>query len=185
MSAELTIFEFKGNPVRVVELNTEPWWIAVDVCNALELKNCSKSVEQLDADDLTTTEVIDALGRSQTANIVSESGLYSLIFSSKKPAARVFKRWVTHEVLPQIRATGSFSHNGYGHSLNGTEEKRIEKMIRHVERIIADRRSGRIDNGTAATLSALTCQYCRLWDLRLRVRGGAALPVHQPKAISQ
>jgi phage antirepressor YoqD-like protein len=66
---------------------------------------------RLDNDDVSKTEVIDSLGRNQMTNIVSEMGLYDLIIRSDKPEAREFKRWITHEVIPSIRKTGSYSMN--------------------------------------------------------------------------
>ncbi|WP_165663704.1 BRO family protein [Mycobacteroides abscessus] len=92
--------------MRVVDVDGEPWWVARDVCDVLTISQPVRSVQGLDSDEVTTTHVTDALGREQRTYLVNESGLYSLILRSRKPEAKVFKRWITHEVLPTIRKTG-------------------------------------------------------------------------------
>ena len=105
---ELTIFEFQKNHVRVVEHQGEPWWVAADVCEILEHSNVSKAVSRLDEDEKGITDVYTP-GGSQQMLCVNESGLYHLIFTSRKKEAKVFRRWVTDEVLPSIRKTGGYS----------------------------------------------------------------------------
>lgn len=107
MSA-VSIFESDGWSVRGVEVNGEPWFVATDVCRALEIGNPSQAVARLDADDLSSSEVIDSMGRTQVARTVNEAGLYELVLASRKPEARKFKRWITHEVIPAIRRTGRY-----------------------------------------------------------------------------
>ena len=104
-------FQFDAHAVRVqVDDLGLPWFNANDVCSALEFANPHKAVaDHVDADDLTKREVIDTLGRQQRANFINESGLYTLILGSTKEAAKRFKRWVTSEVLPAIRKTGSYA----------------------------------------------------------------------------
>lgn len=108
MSTDLTPFEFQGARVRVVDVDGEPWFVASDVCALLDLVNPRSSLALLDEDEKGVHSV-DTPGGAQVASIVNESGLYSLILRSRKPEARVFKRWVTREVLPQIRKTGAYS----------------------------------------------------------------------------
>lgn len=95
-----------GN-VRVVMVDGEPWFVGKDICESLGLTNSRMSINRLD-DDEKGVSSIDTLGGTQQIQVVSESGLYSLISSSRKPEAREFKRWVNHEVLPSIRKTGSY-----------------------------------------------------------------------------
>ena len=109
MTAQIVPFSFNGAEVRTVLIDGEPWWVIADVAAALTLTNPSVVASQLDPDDLSSTEVIDSLGRQQRARTVNESGLYGLIFQSRKLEAKVFKRWITHEVLPSIRKTGTYS----------------------------------------------------------------------------
>lgn len=109
MINELKLFEKENlGSIRVMMINDEPWFIASDLCSALDLGNTAMMVDRLD-DDERGTCVIDSNGGPQVTNIVNEPGLYSLIMTSRKPEAKYFKRWVTHEVLPQIRKTGSYS----------------------------------------------------------------------------
>ncbi|MCL6444203.1 MAG: phage antirepressor KilAC domain-containing protein [Alicyclobacillus sp.] len=98
--------------VRVVMIDGEPWWIAKDVCNVLEIGNITWALKRLDEDEFSSTKVTDSSGRSQQMYVVNEPGLYSLILGSRKPEAKQFKRWVVHDVLPQIRKTGMYVQSG-------------------------------------------------------------------------
>ena len=106
-------FLFEGEiTVRVVDHEAAPWFVAADICRALGLTNPAETVRDLDDDEkgISTT---DTLGGHQQAVIVSESGLYALIFKSRKPNAAKFRKWITAEVLPSIRQTGSYVNTGY------------------------------------------------------------------------
>ncbi|WP_257639478.1 BRO family protein [Alloscardovia macacae] len=92
----------------MMDANDNPWFVLKDVMHVLGLGNPSETVRSLDEDEFSNTELIDSLGRKQNSYIVSEAGLYSLILRSRKSEARKFKRWITHEVLPQIRRTGGY-----------------------------------------------------------------------------
>lgn len=109
---DLKVFE---NPnvgkVRVVERNGEPWFVAVDVCRVLGLDDTGRAVSRLDDDELTRIK-IGSGGQMREAYAVNESGLYALVLGSRKPEAKAFKRWVTHEVLPAIRRTGRYEAPG-------------------------------------------------------------------------
>lgn len=95
-----------GN-MRVIERDGNPWFVAMDVCRALEINNGRMACARLD-DDEKGVSLIDTLGGIQNLTIVNESGLYSLILGSRKPEAKEFKRWVTHDVLPSIRKNGAY-----------------------------------------------------------------------------
>lgn len=96
--------------VRSVMIDGEPWWLAVDVCNVLEIGNPSQAVSYLDDDERAETLISnEGTSGSPRRTIISEAGLYSLILRSRKPQAKAFKRWITHEVLPSLRTTGSYS----------------------------------------------------------------------------
>lgn len=90
--------------IRTIKQGDEILFVAVDVCKALGLTNPSMSIQQLDDDERSKLN----LGRQGNTNVVNEYGLYNLVLSSRKPEAKAFKRWVTHEVLPAIRKTGSY-----------------------------------------------------------------------------
>lgn len=107
-STSLQPFMYGAQPVRSLIIDGTPWFVAKDVCEVLEINNSRQAVARLDEDGVSTTDVIDSLGRVQTAAIVSEAALYELVFLSRKPEAKNFKRWITHEVLPQIRKTGTY-----------------------------------------------------------------------------
>ena len=103
---ELKIFQnSEFGEIRTITKNNEPWFVAIDVCNALDLKNPTVSVGRLDEDEVTK---FNLGGLSGESNIVSEYGLYNLILASRKKEAKKFKRWITHEVIPTIRKHGAY-----------------------------------------------------------------------------
>ena len=108
MNNHLMIFE---NPefgaVRSILIDGDPWFVAADVCKALELEKTNRALSRLDDDEKGAHSVSTPGGR-QRMSIISESGLYSLILGSRKPEAKAFKRWITHEVIPSIRKHGAY-----------------------------------------------------------------------------
>lgn len=112
MNNNIIVFENEefGN-VRTIMIDNEPWFVASDVCRALDVGNTSQALTRIDADE---KDIIlnDTLGGKQETLVINEYGLYSLILSSRKPEAKKFKRWITHEVIPAIRKTGSYSIHG-------------------------------------------------------------------------
>ena len=110
MNNEMQTFDFKGAALRTLTDEAgEPWFVAKDVCDILELENTTNALRALDEDEktnITNCNVAQNGGRAPI--IISEPGLYKLIMRSRKPEAKEFQRWVTHEVLPQIRRTGGY-----------------------------------------------------------------------------
>lgn len=104
MIQTLTEFRYNGKQVRTVEQNGTVWWVLVDVCRILDIRNTTDVARRLDEDERSRFN----LGRQGETWIVNESGLYSVLLRSDKPEAKPFKRWVTHEVLPSIRKTGQY-----------------------------------------------------------------------------
>lgn len=105
MNNEIQQFDFRGASLRTLTDEAgEPWFVAKDVCDILEISNPSDALKRLDDDERSRFN----LGRQGETNIVNEAGLYVLVLGSRKPEAHEFKRWVTHEVLPQIRRTGGY-----------------------------------------------------------------------------
>jgi len=105
MSNEIQQFYFNNAALRTLTDEAgEPWFVAKDVCDILEISNPSDALKRLDDDERSRFN----LGRQGETNIVNEAGLYALVLGSRKPEAHEFKRWVTHEVLPQIRRTGGY-----------------------------------------------------------------------------
>ncbi|MCP5451070.1 MAG: hypothetical protein H6972_11115 [Gammaproteobacteria bacterium] len=107
-------FNFVSQSVRILTVDDEPWFVAVDVCSILELPNTTRALERLDDDE--RMQVVDpvTMNNNQGSNInnlinvINQSGLYSLILTSRKPEAKKFKKWVTSEVLPALRRTGRY-----------------------------------------------------------------------------
>jgi prophage antirepressor-like protein len=173
----LELFEFNEQPVRVHLLDGEPWWVAADVCRAMTIRNVTEALRRLDGDDLSQTETIDALGRSQKVNVVCESGLYSLIIRSDKPQAKAFKRWLTKEVLPAIRRTGRYALSGRVDEREGprTVGEALEALTRDTARARALVISGELDEASAQVISSLCAQELRAWELLSRLRPDRSL----------
>lgn len=121
MNNEIQKFDFKGAALRTLTDEAgEPWFVLKDCMSILDLGNPTETVKMFDKDEFSTTEVIDSIGRRQQTYIISEPGLYRLVMKSRKPEAKEFQRWVTHEVLPSIR-----KHGGY---MAGQERMTPEQM---------------------------------------------------------
>ena len=106
--ANIQIFEYQNNKVRTVDVDGEAWFVLKDVCAVLGISNNRMAADRLD-DDEKGVSLIDTLGGKQEMVIVNESGLYHVILRSDKPEAAPFRRWVTNDVLPAIRKTGSYN----------------------------------------------------------------------------
>ena len=110
MINELQVFSYEGSEIRTVQLSGEPWWVLKDICDVLELSNPSVIADRLDDDEKAKVDPKQYLGSrsNEPATVISESGLYNVILLSRKPEAKKFKRWITHEVLPTIRKHGAY-----------------------------------------------------------------------------
>lgn len=109
VNPEFTIFRFGDNEIRVIDKNGEPWFVAQDVCSTLKIQNVTQALDRLDEDERSMFNI----GRQGEANIVSESGMYTLVLRcrdavNKGSVPHQFRKWVTAEVLPSIRKTGSY-----------------------------------------------------------------------------
>ena len=113
--------------IRVVYRDGDPWFVAADVCKSLNINNVGNATAKLD-DDEKGVHSMDTLGGEQKVSIISEAGMYSIILLSRKPKAKAFKRWITHEVIPSIRKHGVYASDEF---LKKTEEERkkiLEKI---------------------------------------------------------
>ena len=137
MENNMQIFQNeKFGKIRTLTLDGEPWFAAVDVCIALDLSNPTIAVSRLDEDERAKFN----LGRQGDATIVNEPGLYTLVLGSRKPEAKAFKRWITHEVIPAIRKHGAYiSPNAEAVQVTPTIEQYIASA-----RIIATCRADRL-----------------------------------------
>lgn len=109
---ELQVFNNSmfGN-VRIILQDNEPWFVAKDVCDCLEINNSRQALSRLDDDEKNSVILNDGTAGNPEKSIVNEYGLYSLVLSSRKPEAKEFKRWITHDVLPSLRKYGTYSMN--------------------------------------------------------------------------
>lgn len=102
---ELQVFKNEEfGEIRTITIENEPYFVAKDICEILDIKNTTQAIQRLDEDERTMLNI----GRQGNTNIVNEYGLYSLILVSRKKEAKAFKRWITHEVIPSIRKTGGY-----------------------------------------------------------------------------
>ena len=106
--AKIQVFEYQNNKVRTVDVDGEAWFVLKDVCEVLHLGTTAKVAERLDDDEKGMNQ-IHTPGGTQNVTVVNESGLYHVILRSDKPEAAPFRRWVTNDVLPAIRKTGSYN----------------------------------------------------------------------------
>jgi len=102
------VFPLTNQETRIVDIDGNPWWLAKDVCEILGLENVSQAISRLDEDEKSFIIINDGTPGTPNRAVINEPGLYSLILRSSKPEAKAFRRWVTHEVLPQIRKTGVY-----------------------------------------------------------------------------
>lgn len=103
----MKLFNFQERDLRVIEKNSKPWFILNEVCGLLDLS--PRVVRQRLSDDVCSTYPIpDALGRIQESTIIDEDGLYDVVLESRKPEAKVFRKWITNDVIPSIRAHGAY-----------------------------------------------------------------------------
>lgn len=130
------IYNFNDSPLRVKYTdNDEIWFSAIDVCNVLEYQNAVDILaKKIDDDEKKLDYLFDRSGQKRKTWTINEAGLYSLIITSDKSEAKVFKRWVTHEVLPTIRKAGKYSSD---------EELERDKQLQELAKIIEDLRGRR------------------------------------------
>ena len=125
---ETSILQWKeGASVRMQMIKDEPWFMAKDVCEILGLNNVSQALTQLDADEKHGIITNDVTGRNQEIRFVNESGMYALIFQSRKPQARAFRKWVTGEVLPSLWKYGYYVAPGA--QLTDEQREELERVM--------------------------------------------------------
>ena len=153
-------FAFGDNMVRVLtDENGEPWFVAKDVCQILDIQNPSDTLSKILDEDEKGIDTIYTLGGPQDMLINSESGLYALVFRSRKPEAKAFSKWVRSEVLPSLRKTGAYTMPGVV----------LPDQVRHIKPVVRERllaTAQRVVNMSGAggpeEVEALFLRYCRL-----------------------
>lgn len=132
---DLQLFKFKNHRVRSLRIDGEPWFVGKDVCNVLGYQNSSKALQDhVDAEDKLNNETLSSLGQ-RGGWIINESGLYSLVLSSKLPDAKKFKHWITSEVIPQIRKTGKYAPKPL------TREELLAKAVLEADTMIKEQKA--------------------------------------------
>jgi prophage antirepressor-like protein len=107
---ELQLFNFEEKEIKTIQINNEIYFVGKDICNILELSDVSKAISRLDEDEK-LIRTLFLSGQNREVLFINESGLYSLVLTSRKPDAKRFKKWVTSEVIPSIRKTGGYNSN--------------------------------------------------------------------------
>lgn len=154
-------FNFDAHAVRTIMVAGEPWFIASDVAHALGYSETSAATRTLDEDDK-GLQIVQTLGGPQSLSVINESGLYALILGSRLEAARRFKRWISHEVLPSIRKTGAYglpeAVRRYFDDLSGRLSE-ADKLIEHKTRNDYFRLDGRSAANRQNTVTKIAAQY--------------------------
>lgn len=173
---DLKIFEnHQFGEIRVIEQDGEPWFVAADVCRALELEDTGRATARLDEDELTRIKIVSG-GQGREVIAVNEPGLYSLVLGSRKPEAKAFKRWITHEVIPAIRRTGSYTVP------NMSKELRAifvldHRTVEHEQRITALEENMVVDYGQQCALKA------QVNAVVIQALGGINTPAYSDKNV--
>lgn len=124
-------FPYSANEVRVVMIDETPWFVATDVCSVLDQPDTSKVCSRLD-DDEKLLRTMCVSGQNREILLINESGLYSLILTSRKPEAKKFKKWVTNEVLPAIRKTGRYEMPNVQPAVELITQSQLDQIARLV-----------------------------------------------------
>lgn len=157
---ELKIFSNNDfGEIRTVTIDGEPWFVGKDVAEALGYRDTSDALKKhVDIEDKLTRRFADS-GQNREMHIINESGLYSLILGSKLPTAKKFKRWVTSEVLPSIRKTGSYSVRTYGTKQTSAGE--VASLLKVLER------QQKAQGSTAQDIIRTTGMICEQFNIQL------------------
>lgn len=173
---ELMIF---NNPefgeVRTVDIDGEPWFVVADVCRALELGNSRQAMTRLDEDEKGVIST-DTPGGKQEVSIVNEPGLYSLVLGSRKPEAKAFKRWITHEVIPSIRKTGSYTFDGTSKELQAI-------FMLDARTMEQDRRITALEESMVIDYSQQRILASHVNTMVIRAMDGADSPAYRDKNV--
>jgi len=179
MNNQIKIFNFNSSAVRVFEKDGQPWWVAKDVCEVLELSNPTVTLQRLDEDEVTKFNLGGFQGET---NFVNEPGLYSLILGSRKPEAKQFKRWITHEVIPSIRQTGQYSLQAMDKdaALAVVLRKTADMMVQFPE---IESRLERIENNTTIDYGQQRRLTQQANEVVVSILGGVDSPAYRNNSL--
>lgn len=176
---EIVKYKFEGREVRIDSQGLREMYVAKDVCDALGIANVSDALSRLD-DDEKDVVITDTLGGPQEMSMLTEAGMYKLTFRSRKPAAKRFVRWVTHEVLPAIRATGAYSQSS-------DRIRMLETNVIELMRRVCDRPNGLLGPGAKdlrariQTVADQRQSLCDPYSTRNHVENEVRMIVGYPK----
>ena len=162
--SNLTIFKNEDfGDIRTTLVDNQPYFCLADVCRILDIKNVSDCKDRLKKDGVVNNDVIDSLGRRQVANFINESNLYKCIFQSRQPYAEKFQDWVTEELLPEIRKTGSYSlvPKSYAEALRLYADEVEQRELMQKQRDEAIRTKAYISDKKTATAMNTASQKSR------------------------
>ena len=162
--SNLTIFKNEDfGDIRTTLVDNQPYFCLADVCRILDIKNVSDCKDRLKKDGVVNNDVIDSLGRRQVANFINESNLYKCIFQSRQPYAEKFQDWVTEEILPEIRKTGSYSlvPKSYAEALRLYADEVEQRELMQKQRDEAIRTKAYISDKKTATAMNTASQKSR------------------------
>ena len=131
----ITVFDYETSSVRTFLINNEVYFVAKDICEVLAISNPNNVYQRLHQDDIQSMDIEDSIGRKQKMYVVSESGLYDLIFESRKDDAKAFRRWVTNEVLPSIRKTGKYELQKDSLTAMTLMRQQLDYLIEHEKQL--------------------------------------------------
>jgi prophage antirepressor-like protein len=175
------VFQYRNTPVRSIVRNNDPWFIAKDVCAVLDLARTDRAVAGL-SPRMKGTHIVSTPGGNQTMTVISEAGVYKLVFQSRKPEAEAFTDWLAEEVIPAIRRTGQYT-------ANPSPDANLIGSLRGALTAIQERKAKanlEFDQAIAAVGNAIkTVEHIRL-DLPSIPAAVPALPapVHSQDALS-
>jgi prophage antirepressor-like protein len=185
MNNAIIPFNFENKQIRTAVIDGEPWWVGKDVCDALEHSNNRKAITRLENYEKLTYPLVTS-GQTRQVWFVNESGVYSLILTSRTDRAKAFKKWLTTEVLPQIRKTGAYMPEEVLQSLKGIQERvlRLETNQNAAEKLLirAQRTIRRYEEKRVMTyadkyeIAALYANKYRISDIqRITKKGRTAI----------
>lgn len=182
---DIQIFNFQSNEIRTILKDNEPWFVAKDICDVLGLGNITEALRNLDDDEL-TSEILKSGNQGREMKLVSESGLYALVIRSNKPNARKFRKWITSEVLPNIRKSGIYIPPVSGsHSsdvLMSTIYAEMERRIKaEVERDEYKRNLARIARASNLTFGEISAETGLPKDIVVAAHCKSCRKPHKPQ----
>ncbi|HZF61951.1 MULTISPECIES: BRO-N domain-containing protein [Desulfovibrio] len=180
-NSKIIPFAFDENLIRTVtDESGNIWFVAKDVCKILEIINHRDATSQLDEDEKNGVGITDAMGRTQQVTVISESGLYALVFRSRKQEARAFSKWVRAEVLPTLRKTGSYSMPGAAQGVGAPTSHAMPDVpeMYHLRPGLRQRlwqdalQTARLDNAGSDVAAQWFAGLCRMMVVGHAPRGG-------------